>query len=158
MQNIERVPGWGVDADPKNNPVYPMRDVTADDQQGMSWQRPTLQTTDIEVLKSTERPSLSAVFGTAVPPAGLSGAIRRRAFQYSEGRWAHWLMLLMADRINVIEGVFQDLAHLHFPNVYREMGGPSEWKYNRSGFWRKTFYALIPMILIIAVVAWAVYD
>ena len=35
--------GWGVDADPENDPTYPMRDASQDDQRGMTWHRPPLQ-------------------------------------------------------------------------------------------------------------------
>jgi hypothetical protein len=101
--------GWGIDIDPRNNPTYPQRDVTKDGKGGMSWERPTQQVAAVEILMSTERPSLSAVFGTGQPPRGLSGIIRRRAFKKSEGKWGHWLMLMAADRIDVVEGVLDDL-------------------------------------------------
>src|SRR5690606_39113953 len=99
------IKGWGVDADPKNEPTYPMKHYTGDDHGRLSWIRPSQQPENIEVLHSTERPSISAVFGTAQPPSGLSGMIRRYAFKHSESSFAHWLPLLLADRINVIEGI-----------------------------------------------------
>jgi hypothetical protein len=81
------------------------------------------------------------VFGTAQPPSGVSGKLRDFAFGYSENDLRHWLMLLFADRVNVVEGILQDLAHGHVPNVFKEMGGPAEWKYNRAGFYRKAAIA-----------------
>jgi hypothetical protein len=50
-------------------------------------------------------------------------------------------MLLFADRVNVVEGILDDLAHGHVPNLFAEMGGPAEWKYNRQGFIRKAMIA-----------------
>jgi hypothetical protein len=68
-----------------------------------------------------------------VPPSGLSGVIRRFAFKYSENSYLHWLPLLLADRVNVVEGVLADLAHGQVPNIFAEKGYPVEWKYDRKG-------------------------
>jgi hypothetical protein len=65
---------------------------------------------------------------------GVSGMLRRHAFKYSEGKWAHWLTLLVADRVNVIEGIISDIKQGHFPNIIAERGGKAEWKYNRNGY------------------------
>ena len=90
---------------------------------------------------STERPGLTPVYGTVQPPRGVSGRIRHGAFHYSENDIRHWLMLLFADRVDVVEGIIEDLAHGHVPNIFAEMGGPAEWKHNRNGFIRKAFIA-----------------
>ena len=131
--NPSRLPGWGVDNDPDNNPTYPMRQRHPDDPRRYTWERPTQQVADVEVLKSIERPNLPAVFGTSVPPSGLSGVIRRFAFKYSESDYLHWLPLLLADRVNVVEGVLSDLAHGHVPNIFAEKGYKAEWKHDRTG-------------------------
>src|SRR5690554_3177016 len=106
MENSEKfahINGWGIDADPKNEPTYPMKDYTGDDHKRLEYDRPVRQVSDIEVLHSNERPGVSAVFGTSVPLSGLSGKLRRHAFMYSEGHFGHWLTLLLADRVNVVE-------------------------------------------------------
>jgi hypothetical protein len=131
------IKGWGVDADPKNEPTYPMKKYTGDDHQRLNWERPTLQPVNIEVLHSNERPNVSAVFGTSVPPAGLSGDLRRHAFKYSESSYGHWLPLLLADRVNVVEGIIDDLKKGHIPNIFAEKGWNAEWKYNRAGLVKK---------------------
>src|ERR671933_1114866 len=100
-----RVPGWGVDADPRNDPTYPMKRRTDGEHAGYSWERPPQQPVTVEVLHSNERPNVSAVFGTASPPTGLSGAIRRYAFTHSESRLMHWIPLIVADRVNEIESL-----------------------------------------------------
>ena len=102
------------------------------DHAGYTWDRPTQQPIDIEVLHSNERPNVAATFGTSVPPSGLSGVIRRAAFNHSEGRYRHWLPLMLADRIQMVEGVADDLARGHIPNIFGEMGLKADWKYNRK--------------------------
>jgi hypothetical protein len=133
--------GWGADLDPAVRPAVPKErtpqrfvDVTGDE---------LVQQPDrgVKVFHSTERPGLTPVYGTAQPPRGLSGMIRHYAFHHSENDLRRWLMLLFADRVDVVEGIIEDLAHGHVPNVFREMGGPAEWKHNRNGFIRKAFIA-----------------
>jgi len=132
------IKGWGIDIDPKNDPTYPIKKRTDDEIKGYSWERPEQQPIDIEVLHSVERPKLTAVFGTAAPPRGLSGMIRRQAFKKSEASLGRWVPLILADRIDMIEGVVEDLKQGYFPNFFAEHGLKSEWKYNRKKFVIKT--------------------
>jgi hypothetical protein len=132
------VVGWGVDADPENDPTYPYRDRSKDEGLTKNWERPPQQTSDVEILQSIEHVRTPAVFGTATPPSGLSGMIRRLAFRWSESNWIHWLMLMGADRINVVEGVVEDLGRGKVPNIPAEMGAKSEWQHNKKGFAIKT--------------------
>src|SRR5918998_6950569 len=125
------VKGWGIDADPRNDPTYPMKRRTDGEHAGYSWERPPQQPVEVEVLHSNERPNITAVFGTSTPPSGLSGLIRRLAFGYSESSYGHWLPLMLADRVNEVEGVVEDLASGHVPNVFAERGWNAEWKHNR---------------------------
>ncbi|PCD01804.1 hypothetical protein COC42_17040 [Sphingomonas spermidinifaciens] len=127
--------GWGVDAEPDNDPTWPMRDRAGDP--GPHWPRPALQRTEVKILQSIEYARRPAVFGTAVPPRGLSGVVRRAAFRWSESSWLHWLLLMGADRVNVIEGVADDLAKARIPNIPAEMGARAEWAHNRGGLFRK---------------------
>lgn len=126
------IKGWGIDADPENEPTYPMKHWTGDDHKRINWKRPPLQPVNEEVLMSIERPYMTAVFGTTVPPSGLSGVIRRYAFKHSEGSYVHWFSLILADRINMVEGIIDDVAHGHIPNFFKERGWTAEWKYNRK--------------------------
>ena len=136
MQNTaidpSQIKGWGVDADPKNDPTYPMKKRNNGEHAGYSWERPPQQPVDVEVLHSNERPNVSAVFGTSTPPAGLSGMLRRFAFKYSESSYGHWLPLMAADRVSVVEGVLSDFAHGRVPNVWVERGYRAEWRHNRA--------------------------
>jgi hypothetical protein len=130
------IKGWGIDADPDNEPTYPMKHYNGDDHKRLNYDRPVQQLETVEMLQSNERPALSATFGTSSPPSGLSGQLRRFAFRYSEGKWNHWLMLLLADRVNMVEGIIDDMKHGHFPNIIAERGWTAEWKYNRKNFMR----------------------
>ena len=67
-----------------------------------------------------------------MPPVGLSGVIRRFAFKYSENHYGHWLPLLLADRVNVAEGVLDDLLHGHVPNIFAEKGYKTEREHNKT--------------------------
>lgn len=130
------VVGWGVDADPRNDPTYPIRDRSSDDHSG-EWLRPPQQQAQVEILQSVEHKRLPAVFGTASPPKWVSGAIRRLAFRWSESNWIHWLLLIGADRVNMVEGLVEDVASAKIPNIPKEMGVPAEWRHNRSGLVKK---------------------
>lgn len=125
--------GWGVDADPSNDPTYPMKFHRSGEHDGYTWERPEQQEPESEVLHSTERPNLAATFGDTLPPTGVSGALRRAAFTYSENSYGHWLPLMLADRVQMVEGVISDLASGHVPNLWNELGYNAEWKYNRKG-------------------------
>lgn len=134
------VNGWGVDADPENDPTYPYRQREKDDHSG-KWQRPPVQHTDIEVLQSIEHKQRPATFGTSSPPSGLSGSMRRLAFRWSESNLMHWLLLMGADRVNVVEGIGADLLGGKVPNVPAEMGARAEWDLNKRGLVKKTAIA-----------------
>lgn len=133
-KNIE---GWGVDANPENEPTYPMKSYDGSDHDRLNYERSPQQPVNIEVLHSNERPGVTRVFGTSTPPSGLSGMLRRHAFKYSEGKTQHWLTLLLADRVNVVEGIVDDLKQGHIPNIFAEKGWNAEWKYNRNGLIKK---------------------
>lgn len=128
------IKGWGIDADPKNDPTYPIKKRTNEEIEGYNWERPSQQPVNIEVLQSVERPNITAVFGTSMPPSGLSGRIRRLAFKKSESSYGRWLPLVLADRIDEIEGLAEDISRGYFPNIFKERGWTAEWKYNRKSF------------------------
>ena len=136
-EDYKSIPGWGMDADPENEPTYPMKNYTGDDHSRINYERSEQQPQEVEILMSNERPAITRVFGTTVPPSGLSGMIRRYAFQHSEDRYRHWIPLLLADRVNVVEGLVEDIASLRFPNFIKERGLAVEWKYNKKSLLKK---------------------
>jgi len=100
------VPGWGADLDPARRPAVPMeRTPPRLDHVDAA---PAQQPVRVEILHSIERPGITPVFGSALPPRGLSGWIRRRAFRHSENNLRHWMMLLMADRVDVVQCLFRN--------------------------------------------------
>jgi len=152
-KDFSQIKGWGVDADPKNDPTYPMKNRTDGEHAGYSWERPPQQRINTEILHSIERPNVTAVFRTLTPPSGLSGSIRRFAFVYSESSYGHWLPLMLADRVSVVEGVLGNLKHGHVPNVFAELGWKAEWKHNRTSLVRRI---LVRVVLITATVAYCI--
>jgi hypothetical protein len=135
--DMSHIKGWAIDANPRNDPTYPIKHRLRDSADRNSWLRPTQQVINTEVLHSNERPSVSAVFGTSAPPSGISGMIRRFAFRYSEGTFAHWLSLLLADRINMVEGLVDDVKKGQLPNLIAEKGLKAEWEHNRPAMIQK---------------------
>lgn len=135
-QQLAHITGWGADLDHANRPAYP-RERKPNRLEGVHWHQPEQQAQSVEVLQSNERPAMTPVFGTSAPPSGVSGSMRRVAFRYSENDLRHWLLLLAADRVNMVEGLIDDLSRGHIPNVFAEMGGPAELKHNPAGAAKK---------------------
>jgi hypothetical protein len=73
------------------------------------------------IYHTVERPGLTPVFGTTCPPKGLSGAVRAFAFGYSEDKIRHWGLLMLADRIDMVEGWLEDLAQGRAPMILPRM-------------------------------------
>ncbi len=94
--------GWGVDLDPKNRPGVPKENFNPGGT-GAHWDFPERQIPRYPRERSTEHKFLTPVFGTVCPPKGLSGVIRRFAYELSEARLSHWSLLMLADRVDVIE-------------------------------------------------------
>ena len=134
--NREAIAGWGSDLDRKNRPAVPMERRPA--RLPHAHDHPLVpQALNSEVLHSAERPGITPLFGSPQPPSGISGWMRRFAFGYSENDLRHWLVLLAADRVNMVEGLVDDLAHGHVPRLYAETGGRAELKHNPAGAARK---------------------
>jgi hypothetical protein len=128
--NVTHIAGWGSDLDRADRPAVPMERRPAR-LPGLHWTGDVEpQAVHQEVFHSSERPGITPVFGTSVPPSGLSGRMRKLAFGYSENDLRHWLLLLAADRVNVVEGLADDLASGHVPRLYAETGGRAELRHN----------------------------
>ncbi|WP_314192425.1 hypothetical protein [uncultured Arthrobacter sp.] len=121
-----RIPGWGVDLDPKDRPSFPREQ--AGIETGAHWDFPERQSQPWPREKSIEHAMLPPVFGTSTPPQGASGAIRKYAYRYSEGRAAHWLLLLAADRVDAWEHHLRSLATPRPDNPITETGLRAEFK------------------------------
>ena len=128
MNHHPEIHGWGADSDPKDRPAVP-KERTPPRNIHPTYAKPEQQIPRIPVLVSNEHKGLTSVFGTSTPPRGVSGVMRHFAFRYSEGDLRHWLILLAADRVDVVEGLVDDLVHLHVPNVFKELGWKAELKH-----------------------------
>ena len=105
----------GVDASPSRRPGIPMEYDPPHPLEHAHWTEPERMTDPGYVLKRTSLPGLTPVFGTAVPPRGLSGVLRRAAYKIPEHYTTHWLILLLSDRIDAIEHRPQRLLKLALP-------------------------------------------
>ena len=121
------IPGWGVDLNPADRPSVP-KEVMQDT--GAHWDFPERQQPRGFREKSTEHKFLTPVFGTAQPLRGLSGAIRRYAYTYSEGQTSHWLLLLAGDRVDVLESRITALVQGRPDNPVTETGVLREFEGN----------------------------
>src|SRR3954453_9442770 len=121
-----RIPGWGVDRDPEMRPSVP-RERFDPGATGAHWEFPERQAEGFPRERSIEHEMLPPVFGTTCPPRGLSGAIRRLAYRrYGEGRAAHWLLLMGADRVNVYESFVTGILTGRPDNLVAETGIKAE--------------------------------
>jgi hypothetical protein len=121
-----RIPGWGVDLDPKDRPSVP-RERFDPDGSGAHWEFPERQPETWPRERSIEHRFLTPVFGTSCPPRGVSGRMRRHAYaRYSEARAAHWLILLAADRVDALEHHLRSLPTSRPDNPVTQTGVLSE--------------------------------
>lgn len=135
---MARIPGWGVDLDPKDRPSFPQERPGIPT--GARWDFPERQPEEWVRERSIEHAFLTPVFGTSTPLKGTSGAIRKYAYRkYSEARAAHWLLLIAADRVDAWEHHLRSLATLRPDNPVTETGVMSEFSGNglRSRFGQK---------------------
>lgn len=116
-----RIPGWGADLDPADRPAFP-REVPGIET-GARWELPEQQPVDGYRERSVEHERITPVFGTAQPLRGVPGAIRRYAYDhYSEGQAAHWLLLVVGDRVDAITSHLRSFLSLRPDNPVTETG------------------------------------
>jgi len=138
----DQIVGWGADADKKLRPAHIMWK-KPENGTGAHWESPEQQP-GFNDFVSIERPRVTKVFGNTVQPKGLSGFIRKKAFKFSEGTFEHWIMLLLADRINVYEGILDDLTHGIRPRLLEERG----WRMDKK-FKTKRYYKVLGLAAIV---------
>jgi hypothetical protein len=98
MSNRRDIESRGVDLDPRQRPGVPMEQPP---HPRMGAQMPIEpQHSDYPVLKHGGRREIPPVYGTAVPPKGLSGVLRKLGYHYPDHLARHWMVLLVADRVD----------------------------------------------------------
>ncbi len=145
-----RIPGWGVDLDPRDRPSVP-RERYDPDLSGAHWDFPERQPEKWPRERSIEHEFLTPVFGTACPPKGMSGALRKYAYaRFSEARAAHWLLLIAADRVDALESHIQSFGTMRPDNPVTQTGVLSELSAggtSRSGRSDRRHHLLDPVIV-----------
>jgi hypothetical protein len=119
------------DADPSSRPGVPMIKPSGT---SAPIGKPALdqQQTDVTVLVGVDVGKLPPVFGTAQPPRGLSGLMRRSAYKIPEHKAGRWMMLLMADRVDVWESRMRRHPILSAVVVAAVIGGVTASRPRRS--------------------------
>jgi len=125
--DYRQVNGWGADLDPANRPSIPRElpsDVTTVRGDVRDWQTPHQK-----IYLSVEHPNLTPVFGTSCPPRGLSKLLRDYAYQFGEGANRHWMTLMLADRVNILESMVSEAFRGRPDNYIKEKGWAAKVKY-----------------------------
>ena len=94
--------GWGADHSPLERPGIPQEQDPPRRLACAHWLEPEQQASDPKPLVG-QGLRLTPVFSSAVPPRGVSGALRRLAYRMPDYRARRWLLLMVADRIDVLE-------------------------------------------------------
>ncbi len=122
-----RIPGWGADLDPADRPSVP-RERFDPALTGAHWDFPDRQPEKWPRERSIEHKFVTPVFGTSCPPRGVSGVMRKYAYKrFSEGRAAHWLILIAADRVDAFGSHLRSFATTRPDNPITETGVLSEF-------------------------------
>lgn len=98
-----RMEARGVDAPRERRPGVP-REAPPEPVDRAAWDRPETQEIRRPHLRRAGIERLTPVVGTAQPPRGASGMLRRAAYEIPEHYARHWAMLMLADRVDVLEG------------------------------------------------------
>ena len=109
LENLTKsmVPGWGADRRQEDRPGVPM-ETTPRPAPHAHWTAP--QPATVEVLTYAPFHQLTPVFGSAYPPKGLSGIMRRYAYGIPDHFNSHWILLMLADQVDVIESGIVELV------------------------------------------------
>lgn len=110
------IPDWGVDLRPVERPGIPW-ETAPHPIGGAHWTTPERQVPTVPVLKRADLPELTPVFSNAEPPHGLSGGIRRFAYTFPDHLASHWVLLILADRVDVVESDFGGFLRRAWPLV-----------------------------------------
>lgn len=100
---VEQPSAIGIDQEYERRPGVPMEAEPRIDS-GAHWRTPERQRERRLHLRRKGLRRLTPVYGTAQPPRGVSGIMRRIAYRIPDHMAQHWMMLLAADRVDVMEG------------------------------------------------------
>ncbi|MRG94990.1 hypothetical protein [Polyangium spumosum] len=96
------LPFWGADLGPEDRPGVPRE--TSPHPMGNT---PAQQPLEDAARTRPEKTRMTPVFSTALPPRGLAGKLRLIAYAIPDHHTSHWMLVLAADRVDVIEGLIR---------------------------------------------------
>ena len=102
MMQPNNLPYWGFDLALEDRPGVP-REAPPHPLPGAHWREPTQQPIDRPVLTRAGLVRPTPVFSTALPPTGASGVLRRMAYRIPDHCVSHWALLMVADRVDVVQ-------------------------------------------------------
>lgn len=107
QQPAQPIEGWGADRRAEDRPGIP-RETRPSPLPGAAGivDQQRLGEPPVHADRLTPTP----VFGGKQPTHGLSGRVRRAAYRIPNHKVQHWLMLLLADRIDILESRLGDLV------------------------------------------------
>jgi len=118
---LEKLPG-AVDSRPEDRPGVP-RESAPHPLQGAHWTQPSNQPVLATMPIRADLDHPTPVFSTALPLHGLSGKIRAKAYNIPDVLVRHWLLLLLADRIETIGTLFKPTSDASRDSTMRENRG-----------------------------------
>ncbi|MBN8469163.1 hypothetical protein JYJ95_21885 [Corallococcus exiguus] len=119
-----------VDQDPANRPGVPME--TAPKPLAGARAPIALQHAEVPVFKHAGRKQMPPVFGTAQPPKGLSGLLRKAAYAKPDHKPGHWMLLMLADRVDVWEHRLRKSLPWAAPSAAVLVAGGLMWRVRRA--------------------------
>lgn len=157
----ERIPGWGADLPEKHRRTWQEREDYGPT--GAHWELPEQQRGHPDRERSIEHSRLTPVFGSAQPLRGVAGAVRRIAYRrFSEGQARHWLLLILADRVESVGAHLRSFATGRPDNPVTQTGALSEPRHRPIGSrlgrgrvdlrhtWMDPFIVAVPWLLRVA--------
>jgi hypothetical protein len=102
VQGLQVQRGIGSDSSPLQRPGVPQEQQPPQPLASAHWLQPDRQQASEEPLVGHGL-TLTPVFSTALPTRGLSGVLRRVAYRVPDYKARRWLLLMAADRIDVLE-------------------------------------------------------
>lgn len=114
--------GWGADLDPAQRPGVP-KEFNRETVMSPHHHKAIVakQKLGRDINLTIERAEMPPVFGNTTNPRPLSTPLRKLAFRYSEDKLRHWMLLLFADRVNMVEGWFEDIGQGKMPMILPRM-------------------------------------
>src|SRR5688500_5315207 len=101
--NPNNLPGHGIDAERSARPGVPLYQEPPSPKPGAQYPPPRQESEVKQFMHGRPGKDYPPVWGTAQPPKGVAGVVRAVAYKYPDHVARHWLLLMVADRVDVWE-------------------------------------------------------